>query len=137
MREERLLERIRNQELKPERRQGNDPKRETDSILNHLQHILNSRQGSVPIADDYGMPDFTDLPGAFTTGATHELERLLKTVIQKYEPRLQKVRIIFDPQKEEILSLRFKVEAQVARAEGPPIVFETVVEAGGKISVHK
>ena len=137
MREERLLERIRNMAIDPERRAGSDPARQVRSIMGHLQGILNTKQGSVPIAEDYGMPDFTDLPSAFTTESTHEVERVLRAVILKYEPRLQKVRISFDPQKEELLSLRFKVEAQLAGEKGPTVSFETVVNAGGKITVRE
>jgi type VI secretion system protein len=137
MREERLLERIHNKEVDPDRREGNDPARQTGSILNHLQRILNTKQGSVPTEEDYGMPDFTDLPGAFSTGATHDVEKILKNVIQKYEPRLTKVRITLDPQKEDVLSLRFKVQAQLATEGGSPVTFETVVDAGGKITVRE
>ncbi len=137
MQEERLLERIRKLEIDPERRENIDPNRQIRSVLNYLQRILNTRQGSVLIAEDFGMPDFTNLPGAFSTGDTHEVERLLKQVIQKYEPRLKRVRIVFEPQQEEILSLRFKVEAQLDRKEGPPVAFETVVNAGGKISLKE
>ena len=137
MREERLLERIHHKENAPDWREGNDPARQIGSILNHLQRILNTKQGSAPIADDYGMPDFTDLPGAFSTQSTHEVERILKNVIQKYEPRLSKVRIVFDPQKEEVLSLRFKVEAQLTEEGGSGVTFETVVDAGGRISVRE
>jgi len=136
MREERLLQRIHNLEKKPDRRGGIDPTRQINSILTHLQRILNTRRGSVPIAEDFGMPDFTDLPGAFSTGSTHEVERILRQVIQKYEPRLTKVRIGFEPQENDLLSLRFKIEGQMAREEGGSITFETVVDAGGKITVR-
>ncbi len=137
MRDERLLERIHNLEIDPERREGNNPNRQIQSVLNYLQRILNTRQGSTPIAEDFGMPDFTNLPGAFSTGSTREVEQLLKEVIQKYEPRLSRVRIFFESQQEDLLSLRFKVEAQLAREEGPPVTFETVVDAGGKISIRE
>jgi len=136
MREERLLERIHNAELDPERREGNNSARRVRSIMNHLQRILNTKHGSVPIAEDYGMPDFTDLPSAFSNESTHEVERTLRTEILKYEPRLQKVRISFESQKEDILSLRFKVEAQLMGDDGSPISFETVVDGAGKVTVR-
>lgn len=136
MREERLLERIQNVELHPDRREGNDPIRQVQSVLRHLQRILNTRQGSVPIAEDFGMPDFTDLPGSFSTGATHDMERILKQVINTYEPRLRKVRIVFQTQQDDILSLRFKVEAELNREDGPPVTFETVIDGSGKITVR-
>jgi type VI secretion system protein len=135
MREERLLERIHHTELDPERREGSNAARRVRSIMNHLQRILNTKHGSVPIAEDYGMPDFTDLPSAFSTESTHEVERTLKAVILKYEPRLQKVKISFESQKEDILSLRFKVEAHLIGDDGAPVSFETVVDGAGKVTV--
>ena len=137
MREERLLERIRNIEIYPDRREGNDPARQIRSVMNHLQRILNTRQGSVPIAEDYGMPEFVDLPGAFSTGATHEVERILKTAIQKYEPRLNRLQVGFEAQEEDLLSLRFKIEAELVLEGGGSVAFETVVDAGGKITVKE
>ena len=137
MRDERLLERIYHLEKNPDLREGHDPARQINSILNHLQRVLNTKQGSVPIADDYGIPDFTDLPGAFSTGSTHEVERIIKSVIEKYEPRLTKVRAGFIPQKEDMLALRFEIDARLATKEETPVTFETVVTAGGKINIKE
>jgi type VI secretion system protein len=60
MGEERLLERIRSWKNEPQRRSRGEPRRQIDSIVAHLQRILNTRQGNVPIADGYGVPDLTD-----------------------------------------------------------------------------
>ena len=60
MGEERLLERIQSWEKEPKRRSRGEPRRQIDSIVAHLQRILNTRQGNVPIADGYGVPDLTD-----------------------------------------------------------------------------
>ncbi|HEU19861.1 MAG TPA: type VI secretion system baseplate subunit TssE [Deltaproteobacteria bacterium] len=136
MRDERLLERIRNIELDPDRREGRDTGRRINSILNHLQRVLNTKQGSTPIADDYGIPDFTNMPGAFSTGATHDMERIIKHVIEKYEPRLVKVRASFKVQEDDVLALRFEIDALLADDE-TPVTFETVVDAGGKINIKE
>ncbi len=136
MRDERLLERMRNIELNPDRREGRDTGRRINSILNHLQRVLNTKQGSTPIADDYGIPDFTNMPGAFSTGATHDIERIIKHVIEKYEPRLAKVRATFKAQEDDVLSLRFEIDARLADEE-IPVTFETVVVSGGKINIKE
>jgi len=137
MRDERLLERIYNLEKDPDRREGRDPSRQINSILNHLQRVLNTKQGSVPIADDYGIPNFTDLPGAFSTGSTHEVERIIKSVIEKYEPRLTRVHAGFIPQEKDLLALRFEIDARLATKEDIPVSFETVVNAGGMINIKE
>lgn len=137
MRDERLLERIYNVEKNPDRREGYDPARQINSILNHLQRVLNSKQGSVPIADDYGIPDFTDMPGAYSSGASHEMERIIRHVIEKYEPRLTRVRASLVTQEEDVLALLFEIDARLATEENIPVTFQTVVNAGGKISIKE
>ena len=135
MREERLLERISTWEREPRRREREDVKRITDSILYHLQRILNTKQGNVPIAEDYGVPDFTDLFHSYPE-SVRDLEKSIRQTIQKYEPRLRGVRVSFIPQEEDILSLRFQIVAQLATAERKnSVLFETIVDSDGKISV--
>jgi type VI secretion system protein len=137
MREERLLERIRSWEKEPGRRAREDPKRTIDSVLRHLQQILNTRRGSVPIAEDYGMPDFTDLLHSYPE-SLREIERSIRQTIQKYEPRLKAVRISFIPQDDDIFSLRFQIVAQLAtEQEKLPVLFESVVDSDGQISVKR
>ena len=68
MGEIRLLQRLRSIAADPARRAKHDVNRVTDSVLEHLQRILNTRQGNVPLADDYGVPDFTDLVLTFPGG---------------------------------------------------------------------
>jgi type VI secretion system protein len=135
MEDERLLERLRSLEKDPNRREGRDNNRLIRSILSHLERILNTRQGSVPIAEDFGVPDFTNLPGASATESTRDIERSIRGVIQKYEHRLAGVRINFVPRSEDPLSLRFRISARLAVEEDIPIVFNTVIGSDGKINV--
>ena len=65
MREHRLLNRIRLINRNPSRRVTEDPKEMIRSIQDHLQRILNTRQGSAPIAEDFGVPDFTNFMSDF------------------------------------------------------------------------
>jgi type VI secretion system protein len=135
MREERLTERIRSWKQAPERRGGNDPKRMIDSIIRHLERILNTRQGSVPIADDYGIPDFTDLSSGFSD-ALRDLERTIRNTIQKYEPRLKSVRVKFIPQEENTLAVTFQIVGQlILEEEKNPITFQSVMDSDGKFTI--
>lgn len=135
MREERLLERISTWKREPGRREREDARRITDSILYHLQRILNTKRGNVPIAEDYGVPDFTDLFHSYPE-SLRDLEKSIRQTIQKYEPRLTAVRVSFIPQEEDLLSLRFQIVAKLATAERKnSVLFETIVDADGKVSV--
>jgi len=135
MEDERFLERLRSVEKNPNRREGRDNGRLIQSVLNHMEQILNTRQGSVPIAEDYGSPDFTNLPGSSPSESTHEVERSIQQVIQKYEHRLKGVRVQFIPQEDDILSLRFRITGWLAVDEDVPIVFNTVIGADGKVNI--
>jgi type VI secretion system protein len=132
MREERLLERIRSWEKEPGRRAKEDPGRVNDSILEHLRRILNTRQGNVPIADDYGIPDFLDLLHSFP-GSVREIERALRQAIQKFEPRLMAARVSFIPNEEDPLSLRFRIAARISSDARKQVVYETLIDSDGKI----
>ena len=135
MREDRLLERIQAWEKEPKRRGKEDSRRIVDSVLRHLQRILNTKQGNVPIADDYGLPDFTNFAGSFPD-SVREIERAIKGAIQKYEPRLTAVRVTFIPQEEDYLSLRFQIIAKLSLESKTQVYIETVVNSEGKIDIR-
>lgn len=135
MREERLLERIRSWEREPERRAREDPRRVNDSILGHLVRILNTRQGNVPIAEDYGIPDFLDLLGSYPE-SVREVERVIRSAIQKFEPRLKSVRVSFIPPGEDPLSLRFQIAARLSSDSRQQVVYETSIDSDGKVHLR-
>jgi len=137
MREDRLLKRLRSWEQEPQRREKSDAGRVLDSVLNHLQRILNTRQGNVPIGPEYGVPDFTHLVQVYPDGV-REFERSIKQTVQKYEPRLSSVRVRFIPPGEDILSLRFQIKGRLAIEGGKDAVsFESTVGPDGRISVKR
>ena len=135
MREHRLLDRVRLAAKNPSRRVTQDPKQMVRSVQEHLQRILNTRQGNVPIADDYGIPDFTNLMSGFPE-SRRAIERTIRNTIQYYEPRLQGVRITFLDQHDETLTLSFQISAQLALpGHKDPVTFESVLDSGGHFEV--
>jgi type VI secretion system protein len=137
MREHRLLDRIRAMSKNPSRRVTEDAKQMTRSVQAHLQRILNTRQGNVPIADDYGIPDFTDLMSGFPE-SRRTIERAIRDTVQKFEPRLQGVRVTFLEPGEDKLTVTFQISAHLALADyKDPVTFDSVLNAGGQITVKK
>lgn len=135
MREHRLLDRVRLAAKNPSRRVTQDPKQMVRSVQEHLQRILNTRQGNVPIADDYGIPDFTNLMSGFPE-SRRAIERTIRNTIQYYEPRLQGVRITFLDQRDDTLTLSFQISAQLALpGHKDPVTFESVLDSGGHFEV--
>lgn len=144
MREERLLERLQIWEKSPERRAKEDPRRMIDSVVRHLQRILNTKQGNVPIADDYGTPDFTDL--FFTLSKSEadpkrDIEKAIRSTIQKYEPRLQSVRVTLLEEEGEPdlqtdpLTIRFQITGRLVTGSKTQVFLETIVDSEGKVSI--
>lgn len=136
MHEERLMERIRSAERDPLRRGGDNQRRCIDSVLSHLQRILNTRQGNVPIAADYGIPDFLDFLQTYPD-SVHEIERNIKNAIDKYEPRLSGTTVTYFQDEDDALTLRFQIIACLTMEGGRKVFFETVVDSDGRIRIHK
>lgn len=108
----------------------------TDSIIRHLERILNTRWGSAQTVDDYGIPDFTDLRSGLPD-ATRDLERAIRNTIQKYEPRLEAVRVKFIPQEETMLTVSFQIVARLAlEGEKNPVTFQSVMDSDGKVTIR-
>jgi type VI secretion system protein len=135
MRELRLMERVAALERDPLRRERPDQSRLLNSILAHLRCMLNTRQGAVPIAPDYGVPDFLDFLQRYPD-SVREIESSIRQAVELYEPRLAGVRVTFVPQEDEVLALRFQIEARVREGTGAKVAFETVVETEGRISIR-
>lgn len=134
MPEERLLQRIRSLAQEPVRRSGNNQRRCIDSVRSHLQRMLNTRQGNVPIAGDYGVPDFLDFLQSYPE-SVHEVERSIKRAIDKYEPRLTGTTVTFIPDQEETLTLRFQITACLTEERSRKVLFETLVDSTGRIRI--
>ena len=136
MQDERLLERIGSVDREPRRRNGDDRGLRIDSVLSHLQRILNTRQGNVPVAGDYGIPDFLDLLQSYPE-SLQEIEHSIKNAIDRYEPRLSGAAVTFVPDEEGALALRFRIVAGLTPEGGAKVFFETIVDTDGRILIHK
>ena len=89
----------------------------------------------MPIADDYGIPDFLDILRSFPE-SVREIERVLRQTIQKYEPRLKAVRVSFLPQEEDPLSLRFQIAARLSSDARQQVVYESHIDSDGKVQLR-
>jgi len=134
MNEDRLLERIRMWKADPTRRGRADFRKQIDSVVNHLKKILNTRQGNVPIAADYGIPDLTNFMQNYPD-SVKEIEKGICNAISVYESRLNSVKVSFIPQVEDFLCLRFQITAELKDDSGKNINIETIVDSDGKIDL--
>ena len=135
MQENRLLRRIAAWNRDPTHRGKVDPKRTLDSVREYLQKILNTRQGSVPLGEDFGLPDFVEMLRDYPE-SVREFERTIRATIQKYEPRLKTVKVRLLQNEDDPLTLRFQIAAKLVSPEHRmPVMLESVVDQDGKVSI--
>ena len=134
MAENRLLERLTRYETSSGSR-SYISSQEIQSIISHLRRLLNTRVGSTPIGEDYGIPDLTNVVGSEHSQTISELKQAILQAITKYEPRLEKVKILVEFDEDNPLSLKFRTEGYIVGGENLPVVFETVISTDGKINI--
>jgi len=118
------------------RRGGENRNRCVDSIMAHVQRILNTRQGNVLIAEDYGVPDFLNFLQSFPD-SVRQIEASIRTAINRYEPRLSGASVTFIPREDDELTLRFQIIANLAMAGERQVLLETVVDTDGRVCVRR
>lgn len=120
---------------------GHDPRSAPrwvgEPVRDHLTLLLNTRRGSVPNLDDYGMPDvssfYSDYPASLT-----ELRSEVERLIMKYEPRLGnvKVRLIESEHREFRVALLITGEIE---EEGEParVQYRTTFSSDGHAELSR
>ena len=104
----------------------------SDSVIEHLRVLLNTRRGEAATVPDYGVPDITDLVHTLPSGIAG-LTRALRDTILTYEPRLKNVNVRHLAS-EEPLVLRFEISARLVE-DNRVLKVQTRVRAGGKVEV--
>lgn len=136
MRNTRLLERIRQMGKSSHRESSFDSEILKQSILSHLNQILNTRQGSAIIGQEYGMPDFSASIRSFDSKDIEYMEENIREVITKYEKRLKNIQIIFTPDKSQPLNITFHISGDlVGGRERNNISFQTILSSQGRVTV--
>ena len=129
-----LFERLADPEKDARRTIRTDTQELADSVMHHLQKLLNTRQGHAPIRPDYGMPDFTDCAESLPE-TLDKVRRAIKEVIEAFEPRLRQVRITH-MQSDDNLLLHFGISGQlVAGKQRISTFFSTRVAPTGGAEV--
>ena len=125
-----LLERLAGPDPGEQRAIRENTQRLVDSVMRHLQRMLNTRQGHVLTQPEYGMPDITDC----AEGAPEVLDRVrraIKSSIEMFEPRLRRVKITSLPAGDD-LKLHFGITGQlVTEKELIAVHFNTTVTPSG------
>ncbi len=143
-----LLERLTELENLSQKKGGEDFTKKSPlqkleaSVIRHLNAILNTRKGSVPIAPDFGIADITDLGRSFTDESLEDFKSELERVILLYEPRLSGISIKHSPKANSPLFVVFLIEATISATiegrEGQHLLqFETLFDASNVAYLSK
>ncbi len=105
------------------------------SVQRHLIRLLNSRHDLAQAAPDYGLPALSDL----VMGGPGYVDRVRKAIlvaVQKYEPRLRRIRVERANDDEDSQRLTFRVEGVLIGRSGEHRVFyETSIAGSGQFDV--
>jgi len=63
------------------------------SLMDHLNRMFNTREGSITHLQDYGLPDISEIYRKMPHGI-EELQEAIKRSVEKYEPRMHRVKVL-------------------------------------------
>lgn len=88
------------------------------SIAHHICQLLNTTQGTVLIDKEYGVPSFSSLAKNLSSKQQAELQDSIYQVIQRYETRLEVLKIVWEKNPKKGLSMDMNILArQVGETE--------------------
>jgi type VI secretion system lysozyme-like protein len=135
---ERLLKRIRGWSANPDLGFGDpDLGTYTQSIINDLSNIYNTRQGTVLLDNKFGIPDFTSLMSNMSLPEIEKLTRSFIDVTQTYEPRLKNLSVRYEQREEDRGLIRFVVNSKVKVQDGlSSLDFNILLQGDGSVVVQ-
>lgn len=98
------------------------------SIVENLKKVLQTRRGSVKHLPDFGVPDIRQI--YFEEKTVKSVPVLLKETIQKYEPRLEDVRVREREFDEKTLTITLEVAARIKGDRGKEILLTEFSSTG-------
>ena len=108
-----------------------------ESVRRHLGRLLNARHGMSEAIPDYGLPALSDL----TIGSGDHVQRVqdaIRVAIEKYEPRLRRVRVSAAVDEDSPQTLSFRVDAVLTGQLGEHrVCYETLVTGNGQFEVSE
>ena len=106
------------------------------SVAAHLAKMLSTRAGSVQTLPDYGLPDLNNMRLSLHDALT-QARKAIEEFIERYEPRLSQVQVIFLPNDDDLLRLAFSLQGWL-EVEGSKrqVSFTAHLDGGGQVKVR-
>ncbi|HEY7394822.1 MAG TPA: type VI secretion system baseplate subunit TssE [Gemmatimonadaceae bacterium] len=103
------------------------------SVLGNLRRLFNARRGSLAHVPEYGLPDLSDV----SPSSPEKIEALrvaIREAVERFEPRLQKVRVTREGGRADSSHLVFLLSAQM----GPNarVRFQTTIRSSEPVEIR-
>ena len=102
------------------------------SIMDHLNRMFNTREGSIPHLKNYGLPDISEIYRKMPDGID-ELRNAVRKSVEEYEPRLKKVKVVQRDTDAKEFKLVFILTGELR--EGGLVRFQTTFTSTGNSSI--
>jgi type VI secretion system protein len=111
--------------------------RRVHSIMDHLNRIFNTREGSITHLKDYGLPDISEIYRKMPDGLD-ELRKAIERTVEKFEPRLKRVKVVRKEREKTTAAVaEFKLEFILSGElrEGGLVRFQTTFTSTGNSTI--
>ncbi|MBC3953954.1 type VI secretion system baseplate subunit TssE [Pseudomonas triticifolii] len=106
------------------------------SVAAHLSRMLSTRAGSVHMLPDYGLPDVNDMRLSLHDTLRHA-QKSIEHFIGTYEPRLSNVRVVAEPDHDNVLMFMFSIKAFLeVDGANKEVVFYGALDGRGSVNVR-
>ena len=104
------------------------------SVIGYVSKLLNTRQGSSVLDDEFGIPDFTGFGVSYSRDDIPRIEKDIARFIERCEPRLRDVKIAYAPDPNEPFSVNFILDAKLVLTgtDVLPVKLMTRINSSGR-----
>lgn len=108
-----------------------------ESVLQDLGRVYNSRRGSTPLSDLYGLPDISDMLANLTPPDVERIREGLEVTTREFEPRMRDTRVSMAAE-EGLGMLRFAVQGNLLYEKALlPVRYLVNIEGDGRVTVRQ
>jgi type VI secretion system protein len=102
------------------------------SIMDHLNRMFNTREGSIGHLKGYGLPDISEIYRKMPHGI-EELQDAIKKTVETYEPRMTNIKVMPRDPEGDKFKLVFIISGEMKG--GGTVRFQTTFTSQGKSSI--
>lgn len=103
------------------------------SVLSNLNRLFNTRRGALPHLPDYGLPE----AAIIYRDAQYPIEELrqnIKEAVERYEPRLRRIRVERQPDGDDHERIAFLITAELE--DGQRVRLQTTISTNDLVQIN-